>query len=166
VGRPGFISKFEGFSLTQTLKFETVTFPTSKIHQTLHRDILKDKEQLSFLSQLQIPSELQVKNSGTKINFESSSNSKGVQTFLKKSGKFFKIPSSHGILKYTFKLAHLYSNIGSSFTSENRYFVNFRLNNVGILRRLPQLHHDSNLDKVCSQVIYKSCNIIWMTYTI
>jgi hypothetical protein len=32
----------------------------------LHRDILKYKEQLFFLSQLQIPSELQVKNSGTK----------------------------------------------------------------------------------------------------
>jgi hypothetical protein len=33
----------------------------------LHRDSLKHKEQLSFLSQLQIPSGLQAKNSGTNL---------------------------------------------------------------------------------------------------
>jgi hypothetical protein len=32
----------------------------------LYRDSLKHKEQLSFLSKLQIPSRLQVKNSGIK----------------------------------------------------------------------------------------------------
>jgi hypothetical protein len=44
-------------------------------------------------------------------------NFKGVQTFLEKSGKFFKIPFSHDILEYNFTLTHLYSNIGSFFTS-------------------------------------------------
>jgi hypothetical protein len=94
-----------------------VTFPLSKIHQNLNSDTLKHKEQLSCLSQLQIPSELQVKNSGIKVNFESSSNFKGVQTFLEKSDKFLKILSSHYILEYNFMLTHLYSNIGSFFIS-------------------------------------------------
>jgi hypothetical protein len=58
---PGFISIFQLFSLTQTLKYEMVTFPWYKIHQTLHRDSLKHKEQLSFLSQLQIPQNCKVK---------------------------------------------------------------------------------------------------------
>jgi hypothetical protein len=44
-------------------------------------------------------------------------NFKGVQTFMKKSDKFSKIPSSHVILEYKFKLTHLYSNIECSFTS-------------------------------------------------
>jgi hypothetical protein len=48
------------------LKFKMVTFPMYRIYLTFHIDSLKHKEQLSFLSQLQIPSELQVKNSGTK----------------------------------------------------------------------------------------------------
>jgi hypothetical protein len=41
-------------------------------------------------------------------------------------------------------LAHLYSNIGSFFTSENRYLVNFRLNMAGNLRVLlppSQVYH-------------------------
>jgi hypothetical protein len=41
-----------------------------------------------------------------KLNFETSSNFKGVQTFLEKSDKFLKILSSHGILEYNFKLTH------------------------------------------------------------
>jgi hypothetical protein len=45
-------------------------------------------------------------------------NFKGVQTVLEKPDKFSKIPSSHAILEYEFTLTHLYSNIGSSFTSE------------------------------------------------
>jgi hypothetical protein len=52
-----------------------------------------------------------------KFKFESSLNFKGVQTFLEKSDKFFKIPSSHDTLEYNFTLTHLYSNIGSLFTS-------------------------------------------------
>jgi hypothetical protein len=51
-------------------------------------------------------------------------NFKGVQTFLEKSDKFSKIPSSHSILEYEFILTHLYLNIGSSFTSGKRvYFI-------------------------------------------
>jgi hypothetical protein len=52
------------------------------------------REQLSVLAQLQIPKGLQVTNSGTKIKIEISSNFKGVQPFLKKSDKFYKILSS------------------------------------------------------------------------
>jgi hypothetical protein len=42
-----------------------VSFPMFKIRQTLDRDSLNHKEQLSFLYQLEIPSGLQVENSGT-----------------------------------------------------------------------------------------------------
>jgi histidinol phosphatase-like PHP family hydrolase len=94
-----------------------VTFPMSKIHQILQFGSLKYKEKLYFLEKLQNPTGLQVKHSGTKINFESSSNFKGVQTFLKKSDKFLKILSSHDILEYNFTLTHLYSKFGSYFTS-------------------------------------------------
>jgi hypothetical protein len=52
-----------------------------------------------------------------KFKFESSLNFKEVQTFLGKSGKFPKIPSSHDIPEYEFRLTHLYSKIGSSFTN-------------------------------------------------
>jgi hypothetical protein len=34
---------------------------------------------------------------------------------------------------------------------------------LGILRALPQFHQDTNLDKECSQVIYKPCTTTWMT---
>jgi hypothetical protein len=52
-----------------------------------------------------------------KFKFESSLNFKGVQNFLENCDKFSKIPSSHTILEYEFTLTHVYSNIGSSFTS-------------------------------------------------
>jgi hypothetical protein len=60
-----------------------------------------------------------------KFKFESSLNFKGVQTFLQKSDKFLKITSSHDIHEYNFRLTHLYSNIGSSFISWNRYIIYF-----------------------------------------
>jgi hypothetical protein len=43
-------------------------------------------------------------------------NFKGIQTF-KTFDKFYKIPYPHAILDYKFTLSHLYSNIGSFFTS-------------------------------------------------
>jgi hypothetical protein len=58
-----------------------------------------------------------------KFKFESFLNFKAVPSFLEKSDKFSKIPSSHDILEYEFILTHLYSNIESSFTSGNRYLV-------------------------------------------
>jgi hypothetical protein len=100
------------FSNTQNLKSKMVTFPLSIIHQTLQY-----KEQLCFLSQLQILSGLHVKNSATNLIFEFSSNFKGIQTFLEKSDKFFKIQSSHEIFEYNFTFTHLQSNIRSFFTS-------------------------------------------------
>jgi hypothetical protein len=60
-----------------------------------------------------------------KFKFESSLNFKWVQTFLEKSDKFSKIPSSDAILEYEFTMTHLYSNIGSCFTSGKRYLVYF-----------------------------------------
>jgi hypothetical protein len=71
-----------------------------------------------------------------KFKFESYLNFKGVQNFLETSHKFSKIPSSHAIVEYEFKLSHLYSNFESSFTSGKLYFVYFvphkiwRLNNI------------------------------------
>jgi hypothetical protein len=44
---------------------------------------------------------------------------------MEKSDKFSKILSSHAIMEYEITVTHLYSNIGSSFTSGNRYFVYF-----------------------------------------
>jgi hypothetical protein len=57
------------------------------------------------------------------FKLKSSLNFKGVQTFLGKYDKLSKIPSSHDILECEFRLTHLYSNIGSSFTSGNGDFV-------------------------------------------
>jgi hypothetical protein len=99
------------------LKISKVALLILQKFQTLPRGISIQKEQLSLLENLQIPTVYQVKNSGTKINFESSSNFKGVQTFLEKSDKFLKILYSHDILEYNFTLTQLYSNIGSFFTS-------------------------------------------------
>jgi hypothetical protein len=56
-----------------------------------------------------------------KFKFESSMNFKGIQTFLKKSNNFYKIPYPHPILDYKFTLTHLY----------------FIPNRVGHLRLLP-----------------------------
>jgi hypothetical protein len=47
-------------------------------------------------------------------------NFKGIQTFLKKSDKFYKIPYPHLVLDYKFALTHLYSNIRSSSQMANR----------------------------------------------
>jgi hypothetical protein len=95
----------------------------SKIHQILQVDSLKHKKQLYFLSQLQILSKIIFYKFWNKFKFESSLNFKGVQTFLEKSDKFSKIPSSHDILQYEFRLTHLYSNIKSFFTSEKMDLV-------------------------------------------
>jgi hypothetical protein len=59
---------FLRFSIFQTLKLKTMIFPMCKIHQIVYRDSWKDKEQLSFLAQLQIPSGFQVTISGTNSN--------------------------------------------------------------------------------------------------
>jgi hypothetical protein len=59
-GRPSPLFKFLRFLIFQTLKSKMVSLLLSKIHQTLHRDSLKHKEQIYFLSQLQIPSGLQI----------------------------------------------------------------------------------------------------------
>jgi hypothetical protein len=59
---------FKDFLITQTLKYELVTFPLSKILQIMPVDSLKYKEQLYFLDQLKNPSGLHVINSGTNSN--------------------------------------------------------------------------------------------------
>jgi hypothetical protein len=41
-------------------------------------------------------------------------NFKGIETFLKKPNKFYKILYPHPILDYKFIFTHLYSNIESS----------------------------------------------------
>jgi hypothetical protein len=79
-----------------------------------------------------------------KFKFESSMNFKGIQTFLKKSNKLSKIPSSHDILEYEFILTHLYSKIGSSFTSGRKDLVQIISKIAGhfrLLCPLLQIHH-------------------------
>jgi hypothetical protein len=65
----------------------------------------------------------------------------GIQTFLEKSNKFYKISYPHPIIDYKFTLTHLYSNIGSFFTSGNMYLVYFIPNRAGHLRLLPPVYH-------------------------
>jgi hypothetical protein len=148
------------------LKFKIVTFPMSKIHRLLHRDSWKHRKQISFLEQLQIPLEFQVTISRTNSKLKLPWILKGFKHFWKKSNKFYKIPCPHPILYYKFTLTHLYSNIGSFFTSRNRYLVYFILNRAGHLRVLPplsQVYHWSKMDKECSQVSHKHCTSIWET---
>jgi hypothetical protein len=61
---PASIQFSRDFQTSEFLKFKTVTFPMSKIHHIFQEESLKHKEQLSFLAPLQIPSVLQVINSG------------------------------------------------------------------------------------------------------
>jgi hypothetical protein len=68
---------------------------------------------------------------------------------LEKSDKFSKTPSSHGVLEYEFVLMHLYSNIGSSFTSGKRDLVYFIPKRAGL--PLSQVHHCTKLGKECSK---------------
>jgi hypothetical protein len=69
----------------------------SKIRQILQVDSLKCKEKLYFVptSKTQRIANYKFWN---KFKLESSLNFKGVQTYLEKSNKFSKIPSSHDIL--------------------------------------------------------------------
>jgi hypothetical protein len=60
------------------------------------------------LDKLQNTSGLQVTNSRKKIKFESSLNFRGVQIFLEKYDKLYKIPSSHDLHKNEFSWVHLY----------------------------------------------------------
>jgi hypothetical protein len=82
-----------------------------------------------------------------KFKIEYSSNFKGVQTFLKKSDKFLKILSSHDILEYNFTLTHLYSNIGSFFTSGKNDLVKFHTQNSWPLRNVGTSNTNSPLNQ-------------------
>jgi hypothetical protein len=85
--------------------------------QTLQSARFEHGEQICSLAKLPIPTVSHDINFWNQIQFKSSMNFKGVPTFLKKSDKLFKIPSSLDILEYNFTLTHLYSNIGCFFTS-------------------------------------------------
>jgi hypothetical protein len=113
-----------------------MTFLVSKIHQSLQVDSLKHKEQLYFFGPTSNSLRIERYKFYNKFKFESPLNFKGVQTFLEKSNKFSKIPSSHYILEYEFILTYLYSNIGNSFTSVKRdlvYFIPKRAGHLSIL---------------------------------
>jgi hypothetical protein len=74
--------------------------------------------------------------------------------------------SSHDILEYNFTLTHLYSNIGSFFTSGKNDFVKFILNvadHLWMLAPLTQVHHGSKFDKECSKLSYKHYSLIRLT---
>jgi hypothetical protein len=88
----------------------------SKICPILSVDSLEHKEKLYFLDQHQNPNGLHVINSRTNSNLNLPRILKG-SNLSRKSDKFSKILSSHSTLEYEFTLTHLYSNIGSSFTS-------------------------------------------------
>jgi hypothetical protein len=65
---PRLFFDFSRFSIFQIFKSKSMTFPLSKLRQYLQVDRLKHKEQLFFLSQLQIPLGFQVTISGTNSN--------------------------------------------------------------------------------------------------
>jgi hypothetical protein len=54
------------FQILQILEFKTVPFPLSKIHQTLQGNRLDNKEQVSFLAELQISFGFGIIKSGNK----------------------------------------------------------------------------------------------------
>jgi hypothetical protein len=90
-----------------------------------------------------------------KFKFEFGLNFNEVQTFLEKSDKFSKIPSSHDILEYEIILTHLYSNIGSSFTSGKRdvvYFIPKKAGHLSMLLPLSQVHYCTKLGNECSKL--------------
>jgi hypothetical protein len=82
---------------------------------------------------------------------------------LEKSDKFSKIPFLLDILEYNFWLTHLYSNIGSFFTSGKNDLVKFILKiagHLGVFGTLPQLHHRSKLGKEYSKLNYRCYSLI------
>ena len=69
---------------------------------------------------------------------------------MEKSDKFSKIPCLPDILESNFRLTHLYSNIGSFFTSGKNDLVKFILKiagHLGMLGPLTRIHHWSKIDK-------------------
>jgi hypothetical protein len=138
MGRAQFTAEliFKYSNYLQTLKYKAKAILMSKNIKPWHGGRVEHYEQIFLLGWLPIPNQLQVINSGTKIKIETSSNFKGFQTFMEKSDNFYKILSSQAWLEDNFTLAHLYLNIGSSFTSEKKDLVKFRLNRAGHLRVL------------------------------
>jgi hypothetical protein len=62
-------------------------------------------KQLSFWKQVQISNRIRIKIPGSQTTCEFELNLCGVQTCLKKSGKFSKIPICLGLPEYEFRLA-------------------------------------------------------------
>jgi hypothetical protein len=116
----------------------------SKIIEAWHGARVDPSQQLIPLGPLPILNRIQVIKLGTTSTLNLSLNFYGVQTFLEKSDKFSKIPCLLDILEYNFILNHLYSNIGSFFTSGKNDLVKFILKiagHLGVLGTLPQLHY-------------------------
>jgi hypothetical protein len=79
----------------------------SKNTQILHVGSLNIRNNFTFWTNFKFPRIASYKFSN-KFKLESPLNFKGVQTFLEKSDKLSKIPSSHDILEYEFILTHLF----------------------------------------------------------
>jgi hypothetical protein len=77
--------------IAQFLQFKYAATPKSKNVQTLHGARVEHSERLFPLGRLPIPNRIHVTNFGTNSAFNSSSNFKGIQTFLKNSDNFLKI---------------------------------------------------------------------------
>jgi hypothetical protein len=78
---------------------------------------MKDREQLPFLKQVQIPNSILIKVPGSKISFDFELNLFEVQTCLEKSSKFPKIITCLDLLKCELILAWLYGKTCSFHTS-------------------------------------------------
>jgi hypothetical protein len=74
----------------QILQIKYAAIPKSKNVRTWHGGRVEHSEQLFSLCQLPNPNRIQVTNFGTNTPLNSSSNFKGIQTFLKNSNKFLK----------------------------------------------------------------------------
>jgi hypothetical protein len=74
----------------QILQIKYAIIPKSKNVQTWHGGRVEHSEQIFPLGQLPNPNRIQVTNFGTNSPLNSSSNFKGIQTFLKNSNKFLK----------------------------------------------------------------------------
>jgi hypothetical protein len=105
---PWLFSDFSRFSILQTLKSKSMTFPMSKLCQFLQVRQLETHGATFLFGTTSNSLRISSYNFWNKFKFESSLNFRGVQTFLEKSDKFSKILPSGDLHKSEFIWVYLY----------------------------------------------------------
>jgi hypothetical protein len=134
-----------------------------KIHQNLHRDSLKYKEQLSLLSQLIISPEFKVINPRTNSKLNLPWIFKGLKPFWKNLINSLKFHVYGIYLNIIFDWLTCIQILEVSLQVVKNDLVKFIPNisgHLGLFGTLLQLHHWSKLGKECSKSNYKCCSLI------